>query len=156
MCLTPQAPRPAPSFLISLPPAIMANQIKIKNKRASFEYFLVEKLVAGIQLSGTEIKSIRAGKVSLADSYCQFVEGELFVKEMHIAEYAMGTHYNHEPKRDRKLLLTKRELKKLENKTKLEKNLLKEKLRINDSYLHILRKLIFLYLRLSNIHPLEG
>ncbi|MEN8225843.1 MAG: SsrA-binding protein SmpB [Bacteroidota bacterium] len=96
----------------------MANQIKIKNKRASFEYFLVEKLVAGIQLSGTEIKSIRTGKVSLADSYCQFVEGELFVKEMHIAEYAMGTHYNHETKRDRKLLLTKRELKKLENKTR--------------------------------------
>jgi SsrA-binding protein len=96
----------------------MANQIKIKNKRASFKYFLVEKLVAGIQLSGTEIKSIRAGKVSLADSYCQFAEGELYVKEMHIAEYALGTHYNHEPKRDRKLLLTKRELKKLENKTR--------------------------------------
>ena len=96
----------------------MANKIKIKNKRASFEYFLVEKLVAGIQLTGTEIKSIRTGKVSLADSYCQFVEGELFVKEMHIAEYTQGTIYNHEPKRDRKLLLTKRELKKLENKTK--------------------------------------
>jgi len=96
----------------------MANQIKIKNRRASFEYFLVERVVAGIQLSGTEIKSIRTGKVSLADAYCQFVEGELFVKAMHIAEYAMGTINNHEPKRDRKLLLTKRELKKLENKTK--------------------------------------
>jgi len=96
----------------------MANQIKIKNKRASFEYFLVEKLVAGIQLYGTEIKSIRTGKVSLADAYCQFVEGELFVKEMHIAEYVMGTHANHDPKRERKLLVTKRELKKLENKTK--------------------------------------
>ena len=68
----------------------MSNQIKIKNKRASFEYYLVERLVAGIQLNGTEIKSIRTGKVSLADAYCQFVEGELFVKEMHIAEYAMA------------------------------------------------------------------
>lgn len=96
----------------------MSNQIKIKNKRASFEYYLVERLVAGIQLYGTEIKSIRTGKVSLSDAFCQFVEGELFVKEMHIAEYAMGTVYNHDPKRDRKLLLTRRELKKLENKTK--------------------------------------
>ena len=96
----------------------MSNQIKIRNRRVSFEYYISDKLVAGIQLSGTEIKSIRTGKVSLADSYCQFVEGELFVKEMHIAEYAMGTIYNHDPKRDRKLLLTKRELKKLENKTK--------------------------------------
>ena len=99
-------------------PDTMGNNIKIKNKRVSFEYFILERLVAGIQLSGTEIKSIRQGKVSLADSYCQFVEGELFVKEMHIAEYNMGTVYNHEPKRDRKLLLTKRELRKLENKTK--------------------------------------
>jgi SsrA-binding protein len=96
----------------------MNNKIKIRNKRASWEYFLVEKVVAGIQLLGTEIKSIRMGKVSLADAYCQFVDGELFVKEMHIAEYIMGTHDNHEPKRDRKLLLSKRELKKLENKTK--------------------------------------
>ncbi len=96
----------------------MANTIKIKNKRVSWEYYLVEKLVAGIQLHGTEIKSIRQGKVSLADAYCQFVDGELFVKEMHIAEYAMGTHANHDPKRERKLLLNKRELKKLEVKTK--------------------------------------
>jgi SsrA-binding protein len=96
----------------------MSNKIKIRNKRATFEYFLVERLVAGIQLYGTEIKSIRQGKVSLADSYCQFVDGELFVKEMHIAEYTMGTIYNHEPKRDRKLLLTKRELRKLEGKTR--------------------------------------
>lgn len=96
----------------------MAKQIQIKNKRASYQYFLVEKMVAGIQLLGTEIKSIRQGKVSLADAYCQFIEGELFVKEMHIAEYNMGTHYNHEAKRDRKLLLTKRELNKLETKTR--------------------------------------
>ena len=96
----------------------MANQIKIKNKRASWEYYLVEKLIAGIQLSGTEIKSVRQGKVSLSDAYCQFVEGELYVKEMHIAEYSMGTHYNHDPKRDRKLLLNRRELNKLEGKTR--------------------------------------
>jgi len=98
--------------------SLMSNQIKIKNKRASYQYYLIERLVAGIQLSGTEIKSIRQGKVSLADAYCQFEEGELFVKEMHIAEYAMGTHYNHMAKRVRKLLLTKRELKKLEIKTR--------------------------------------
>ena len=96
----------------------MSNQIKIRNRRVSFEYYIVDRVVAGIQLSGTEIKSIRTGKVSLADSYCQFVEGELFVKEIHIAEYVMATIYNHDPKRDRKLLLTKRELRKLENKTK--------------------------------------
>jgi SsrA-binding protein len=92
--------------------------ITIKNKKASFEYFLLETFIAGIQLTGTEIKSIRTGKVSLADSYCDFIEGELFVKNMHIAEYSLGTHYNHEPKRDRKLLLTKRELRKLLNKVK--------------------------------------
>ena len=96
----------------------MANKIQIRNKKASFQYFLVEKLVAGIQLTGTEIKSIRAGKVSLAESYCQFFEGELYVKDMHIAEYALGTIYNHEAKRDRKLLLTRRELKKLESETR--------------------------------------
>ena len=96
----------------------MANKIQIRNKKASFQYFLVEKLVAGLQLTGTEIKSIRAGKVSLAESYCQFFEGELYVKDMHIAEYALGTIYNHEAKRDRKLLLTRRELKKLESKTR--------------------------------------
>ncbi|MCD4746580.1 MAG: SsrA-binding protein SmpB [Bacteroidales bacterium] len=94
----------------------MTNKIKIKNRKASYEYFLLEKFIAGIQLSGTEIKSIREGKVSLVDSYCAFINNELFVKNMHIAEYKFGTHYNHEPKRDRKLLLTKRELKKLLNK----------------------------------------
>ena len=94
----------------------MTNKIKIKNKKASYEYFFLEKFIAGIQLSGTEIKSIREGKVSLVDSYCAFINNELFVKNMHIAEYKFGTHYNHEPKRDRKLLLTKRELKKLLNK----------------------------------------
>ena len=92
------------------------NNIKIKNKRASFEYFLVETLTAGIVLTGTEIKSIREGKASLADSYCSFKDNELFVIGMHIAEYAQGTYNNHDPKRDRKLLLTARELRKLKNK----------------------------------------
>ena len=94
------------------------NSIKIKNKRASFEYFLVETLTAGIVLTGTEIKSIRAGKASLADSYCTFKEDELFVVGMHIAEYDKGTYNNHDPKRDRKLLLNARELRKLKNKVK--------------------------------------
>jgi len=92
------------------------NTIRIKNKRASFEYFLEDRLVAGIVLTGSEIKSIREGKVSLNDAYCAFEGSELFVREMHIAEYTHGTHYNHEPKRDRKLLLNARELKKLRTK----------------------------------------
>ena len=96
----------------------MHNQIKIKNKKAFYEYFITDKIIAGIQLSGTEIKSIRTGKVSLQESYCSFIGDELFVVNMHIAEYKYGTHYNHEPKRSRKLLLTKRELKKLGIKVK--------------------------------------
>ncbi len=94
----------------------MDNTINIKNKKASYAYFLLEEFTAGIQLSGTEIKSIRAGKANLNDAYCAFVGNELFIRNMHIAEYKFGTHYNHEPKRDRKLLLTKRELKKLLSK----------------------------------------
>ncbi|MCD4735894.1 MAG: SsrA-binding protein SmpB [Bacteroidales bacterium] len=93
-------------------------QIRIKNRKAYFEYQLVEKYLAGIQLTGTEIKSIRTGKVSLAESYCAFKKDELFVVNMHIAEYSHGTYNNHEPKRERKLLLTKRELKKLAIKVK--------------------------------------
>ena len=73
------------------------NNITIKNKRATFEYFLVETLTAGIVLTGTEIKSIRDGKASLADSYCSFKGNELFVIGMHIAEYAQGTYNNHDP-----------------------------------------------------------
>lgn len=88
------------------------SNINIKNKKATFQYELVEEFTAGIQLQGTEIKSIRQGKASLADSFCFFREDELFVK-MHISEYTHGSYNNHDPKRDRKLLLTKRELKKL-------------------------------------------
>ena len=96
----------------------MANGIVIKNKKASFEYFLFEFFTAGIQLTGTEIKSIRLGKVSLREAYCTFINDELFVRSMHIAEYKYGTHYNHDPKRDRKLLLNKKELKKLYTKVR--------------------------------------
>jgi len=96
----------------------MEKTIQIKNKRASHEYFLIQEYTAGIQLTGTEIKSIRDGKASIGDAYCSFTGEELFVRNMHIAEYALGTHYNHEPKRDRKLLLTKRELHKLLVKVK--------------------------------------
>ncbi len=96
----------------------MGNTIKIKNKRISWEYFLIEKYVAGIVLTGTEIKSIRNAKASLADSYCYFEEDELFVRGMHISEYSFGSYNNHIAKRDRKLLLTKRELKKLHMKVK--------------------------------------
>jgi SsrA-binding protein len=96
----------------------MANRINIKNKKAWHDYEIIEKFTAGMQLTGTEIKSIRQGKASLVDSYCYFINGELFVKNMQIAEYEYGTHYNHDPKRDRKLLLQKKELKKLEKNVK--------------------------------------
>ena len=96
----------------------MANTVSIKNKKAGHEYFLLQEFTAGIQLSGTEIKSIREGKASIVDAYCMFKDDELFVIAMHIAEYLYGTYNNHEPKRDRKLLLTKRELKKLQTKVK--------------------------------------
>ena len=92
------------------------NNIRIKNNRASFEYFLIDRYTAGIVLTGTEIKSIREGKASLADAYCMFVNDEMFVIGMHISEYSLGTYNNHDPKRDRKLLLTKRELRKLKTK----------------------------------------
>ena len=90
------------------------SDINIRNKKAWHDYEILEKFVAGIQLMGTEIKSIRSGKVSLVDSYCHFYEGELYVRGMHISEYKFGNIFNHKPARERKLLLSKRELKKLE------------------------------------------
>ncbi len=95
----------------------MQNKINIRNKKATFNYTLVEKYIAGIKLTGTEIKSIRLGKASLVDAYCIFYNNELFIRGLTISEYAFGTHYNHDPNQDRKLLLTKRELKKLERKS---------------------------------------
>lgn len=97
---------------------MVQNNINIKNRRASFDYEFLEEYNAGIILTGTEIKSVRAGKASLADAYCYFDRSELWVKGIHIAEYKLGTYYNHEEKRERKLLLTRKELRKLERSVK--------------------------------------
>ena len=88
--------------------------INIRNKRATFDYEILEEYVAGVVLVGTEIKSVRLGKVALTDSYCYFSDGELWIRGVNIAEYAWGTCNNHTPKRDRKLLLNRKELNKLE------------------------------------------
>lgn len=96
----------------------MHGKIDIRNKKARFEYFLSDELTAGIVLSGTEIKSIRLGKVNISDAYCAFYKGELFVKNMHISDYVFGSYNRHEPLTERKLLLNKRELRKYEIKTK--------------------------------------
>ncbi|NTS41247.1 SsrA-binding protein [Flavisolibacter sp. BT320] len=92
--------------------------MEIKNRQAYYEYFIDDKLQAGIALLGTEVKSLRAGKASFADAYCLFQDGELWLKAMHIAEYTFGTVNNHDPLRDRKLLITKREIKKWQAKLK--------------------------------------
>lgn len=94
------------------------NIIEIRNKRAEYEYFLMDTYTAGIVLTGTEIKSIRDGKVNLSDAFCMFRGTELYVNEMHIAEYRFGSYLNHPAKRERKLLLNKRELLKLAAKSK--------------------------------------
>lgn len=94
------------------------NIIEIKNRRAGFEYFFLQSYTAGIVLRGTEIKSLREGKANLTDSYCSFLNGELWVNNLHISEYRFGSYYNHEVKRSRKLLLNAHELRKLLAKTK--------------------------------------
>ena len=93
--------------------------IQIKNKKASFEYFFVDTFTAGLVLTGTEIKSIRLGKASLTDTYCYIINGEIWVKGMNISPYFYGSFANHEAKRDRKLLLTKREIRKLAESEKM-------------------------------------
>jgi SsrA-binding protein len=90
----------------------------IRNRSAYHEYFIEDKYTAGMVLSGTEVKSLRAGKASFNDSYCFFHKGELWIKSLHIAEYSHGTSSNHDPMQDRKLLLQKRELRKLESRIK--------------------------------------
>ena len=92
--------------------------VQIKNRKAAFEYFFIEEFTAGIVLTGTEIKSIRAGKASLVDTYCTIINGEMWVKGMSISPYFFGSYNNHEQKRDRKLLLTRREINRLESATK--------------------------------------
>lgn len=94
------------------------NIIEIKNRRAGFEYFFLQSYTAGIVLRGTEIKSLREGKANLTDSYCSFLNGELWVNNLHISEYRFGSYYNHEVKRSRKLLLNAHEIRKLLAKTK--------------------------------------
>ena len=92
--------------------------VQIKNKKAAFDYFFVDTYTAGIVLTGTEIKSIRQGKASLVDTYCYFANGELWVKGMNISPYFYGSYSNHEAKRERKLLLTRRELYRLQEDSK--------------------------------------
>jgi SsrA-binding protein len=92
--------------------------MEIKNRSAYFEYQIDDKYDAGMVLTGTEVKSLRSGKVSFNDSYCIFQDGELFIKSLHISEYELGTYANHNPVRDRKLLLNKKELRKMMGKIK--------------------------------------
>ncbi len=94
----------------------LKRSVEIKNKKASFLYEFIEKFTTGIELTGTEIKAIREGKANLVDAYCSFANHELWISGMHISEYSMGTYNNHDPKRERKLLMTRKELNKLEKK----------------------------------------
>lgn len=100
-------------FLLS-----MKNAINIKNRKAKFEYEFLDTYIAGIKLAGTEIKSIREGKASIAESFCEFKDGELFVINMTVQEYSHATYFNHNPKTERKLLLKRRELRKLEKEVR--------------------------------------
>ncbi|APG59978.1 SsrA-binding protein SmpB [Christiangramia salexigens] len=92
----------------------MKNSINIKNRKAKFNYEFLDKYTAGIKLAGTEIKAIRQGKASIAESFCEFQDHELYVINMNVEEYSHASHFNHNPKSERKLLLQKRELRKLE------------------------------------------
>ncbi|MGM1055767.1 MAG: SsrA-binding protein SmpB [Bacteroidota bacterium] len=94
------------------------NNINIKNRKARFEYEILDKFIAGIKLSGTEIKAIRLGKASIAESFCEFQNNELFVINMTVEEYSHASHFNHDPKSARKLLMKRRELNKLEKEVK--------------------------------------
>ena len=112
---------------------MLKSNVHILNKKAKFEYIILDRYTAGIQLFGTEIKSIRDGKASLVESYCAVEHGEMYVKQMHIAEYRFGSYANHEAKRDRKLLLQRREIRKLEKATKdTGKTIIPLELFIND------------------------
>jgi SsrA-binding protein len=91
---------------------------EIRNRQAYYDYFIDDKYDAGMVLTGTEVKSLRAGRASFNDSYCYFHKGEMWVKSLHIAEYSHGTSSNHDPLRERKLLLNKKELRKIESKIK--------------------------------------
>lgn len=110
-----------------------SKNIQIRNRKASFEYFFIETFIAGIVLKGTEIKSLREGKANLQDAYCTFFKDELWVKQLHISPYAQAAHYNHDLTRERKLLLNKKELRKLEKGMQEKGNtIIPIKLFIND------------------------
>ena len=106
---------------------------EIRNRQAYYDYFIDDKYDAGMVLTGTEVKSLRAGRASFNDSYCYFHRGEMWIKSLHIAEYSHGTSSNHDPLRERKLLLNKKELRKIESKIK-EKGVTVVPLRIFFSY----------------------
>lgn len=111
-----------------------AAQVNIRNKKASFEYFLEDRFTAGIVLSGTEIKSIRAGKASILEAYCVVDESEVFIRNMHITAYENGSYYNHTPRTDRKLLLNRKEIKRIEKFLQTKGNtLIPLKIFISDS-----------------------
>ena len=95
----------------------MSEQLYIKNKKAYFEYHILDEYTAGIKLLGTEIKSIREGKANVNDAFCTFISEQLYIRNLHISEYSHGSFYNHEAKRDRVLLLNKKELKKLKTRS---------------------------------------
>lgn len=99
-------------------------EVNIRNKRARFEYHLSDEFTAGMQLGGTEIKSIRSGKASILEAYCIFNEGEVWIRNMSITEYENGSFYNHKPKSDRKLLLNRKEINKIERFLKVKGNTL--------------------------------
>ena len=100
----------------------MKDRINIQNKKARFEYQLIDKFVSGIVLTGTEIKSIRNGKASILEAYCLFDKGEVWIRNMHINAYENGSHYNHKPRSDRKLLLNQKEIDKIEKFLKVKGN----------------------------------
>ena len=102
------------SIIVFLRAMALQKKVQIKNRKARFQYEILDKYTAGIVLRGTEIKAIREGKASIAESFCEFSNGELFVINMTVEEYSHATHFNHKPKSERKLLLNKKELKKLE------------------------------------------
>ena len=101
-----------------MPMPRLKSDIRIKNKKAEFQFFLVDRYTAGLVLTGSEIKSIREGKASINEAFCVFLQNELFIKNMYVAEYSHGSAFNHQPRRDRKLLLNKRELLRLQEKVK--------------------------------------
>lgn len=101
---------------------MVKKQVNIQNKRARFEYHLIENYIAGLQLTGTEIKSIRSGKASILEAYCIFDRGEVWIRNMHITAYENGSFYNHKPRSDRKLLLNRKEINKIEKFLKVKGN----------------------------------